>query len=128
MLAGDSSALGLEIIVHVDLRVSALPVGAGYEVLAESQRLSTHIVVLVLQFLYDLSSYFVSELLNVSKISVYILEFLLYQCIFHDLPLHPLDDLVRRLWLPEAASHVLWVAHFVALVGTWAVSKALGSS
>jgi hypothetical protein len=76
---------------------------------------------LVLQFLYDFSSYFVSKLLDVSKVTIYVFEFLLYQCIFHDLPLHSLDDLVGRLGLPEAGSHVLWVPHFVALVGARAV-------
>lgn len=128
VLAGDSGPLRLKVIVDVDLRVSAQPMGARKEVLAESQRLATYVVVLVLQFLYDLSCYFVSEFLDVSEVTVYIFEFLLYQCIFHDLPLHSLDDLVGGLRLSEAGSHVLCISHFVALVGARAVSEALGSS
>lgn len=128
VLACDARPLWLEVIVNVDLRVGTMPVGAWKEVLAESQRLAPDIVLLVLQFLYDLCSNFVSKLLDVSEVSVDIFEFLLYQRIFHDLPLHSLDKLISGLGLSKASPYVLRISHFVTLVGARAVSKALGSS
>ena len=128
VLARDAWPLGLEVIVDIDLRAGTKPVRARKEVLAKCQRLAADIVLLALQFLYDLGSNFISQLLYIPEVAIDIFEFLLDESVLHDLALHPLDDVVCRLWLSEAGRYVPSVSHFVALVGACAVTKALGSS